>query len=82
MRLGISIFVPVGPPWRPAANPKQVAGYGLMQWYEQQAEMHAHRRFTITTNVQVYFCDPAAPGSAAQTRTPTACCGSTSREEL
>ena len=23
--------------------------------------MHAHKRFTITTNVQVYLCDPRSP---------------------
>jgi IS30 family transposase len=23
--------------------------------------MHAHKRLTITTNVQVYFCDPRSP---------------------
>ena len=23
--------------------------------------MHAHRRFTIATNVQVYFCEPRSP---------------------
>ena len=33
------------------------------------------------TNVQVYFCDPPALGSAAATRTPTACCDSISRAE-
>ena len=49
--------------------------------WDQGKEMHAHKRFTVATNVQVYFCDPRSPGSAAQTRTPTACCGSTSREE-
>ena len=49
--------------------------------WDQGKEMHAHKRFTVATNVQVYFCDPAIPGSAAQTRTPTACCVSTSPEE-
>ena len=23
--------------------------------------MHAHKRFTVATNVQVYFCDPRSP---------------------
>jgi IS30 family transposase len=23
--------------------------------------MHAHKRFTVITNVQVYFCDPRSP---------------------
>ncbi len=35
--------------------------------------MHAHKRFTFATDVQVYFCViRVAPGSAVQTRTPTA----------
>ena len=44
-------------------------------------EMHAHKRFTVATNVQVYFCDPRSPWQRGSTRTPTACCVSTSREE-
>jgi IS30 family transposase len=31
-----------------------------MTW-DQGKEMHAHKRFTIATNVQVYFCDPLSP---------------------
>jgi len=40
-------------------------------------EMGQHQRFTIATGVQVHFCDPKSPGSAAATRTPTACCANT-----
>jgi IS30 family transposase len=29
--------------------------------WDQGKEMHAHRRFTVATNVQVYFCDPRSP---------------------
>jgi IS30 family transposase len=29
--------------------------------WDQGKEMHAHKRFTVTTNVQVYFCDPRSP---------------------
>ena len=29
--------------------------------WDQGKEMHAHRRFTIATNVQVYFCEPRSP---------------------
>ncbi len=36
------------------------------------------RHVTVDTGIQVYFCDPHSPGSAAPTRTPTACCASTS----
>ena len=40
--------------------------------------MAQHAHFTIDTGIHVYFCDPHAPGSAAPTRTPTACYASTS----
>ena len=39
--------------------------------------MAEHARFTDETGIEVYFCDPKRPGSAAATRTPTACCAST-----
>ena len=29
--------------------------------WDQGKEMRAHRRFTIATNVQVYFCEPRSP---------------------
>ena len=29
--------------------------------WDQGKEMHAHKRFTVATNVQVYFCDPRGP---------------------
>jgi len=32
----------------------------LLIW-DQGKEMHAHKRFTVATNVQVYFCDPRSP---------------------
>jgi IS30 family transposase len=33
---------------------------GSLTW-DQGKEMHAHKRFTIATKVQVYFCDPRSP---------------------
>jgi IS30 family transposase len=29
--------------------------------WDRGKEMHAHKRFTIATDVQVYFCDPRSP---------------------
>src|SRR6516164_4718674 len=29
--------------------------------WDQGKEMHAHKRFTVATDVQVYFCDPRSP---------------------
>ena len=46
--------------------------------WDQGKEMHAHRRFTIATNVQVHFLYAQSP-AAAQTKTPTAYCVSISR---
>jgi transposase, IS30 family len=47
--------------------------------WDQGAEMAQHARLRIDTGLQVFFCDPhRAPGSAAPTKTPTACCASTS----
>ena len=46
--------------------------------WDQGIEMHQHRAITEATGVQIYFCDPTAPGSAPPTRTPTGCYASTS----
>ena len=56
--------------------PRQL--WASLTW-DRGVELAAHRRFSIATDVAVYFCDPAAPGSGAPTRTPTGCCASTSR---
>ena len=50
--------------------------------WDEGKEMHAHKRFTVATNVQVYFVIRAAPGNAAQTRTPTAAASVPPEEEL
>jgi IS30 family transposase len=42
--------------------------------WNQGKEMHAHRRFTIATKSRSTSVIRAVPGSAAQTRIPTACC--------
>jgi IS30 family transposase len=46
--------------------------------WDQGAEMAQHTQLRIDTGVQVFFCDPHSPGSAAPTRTPTGCCARTS----
>lgn len=39
------------------------------------SEMVGHKRFTLATDIQVYFCDPQNPCSGAPTKTPMNCCG-------
>jgi IS30 family transposase len=46
--------------------------------WDRGKEMAEHKRFTLATDAQVYFCDPQSHGSAARTRTPTASCANTS----
>ena len=41
---------------------------------DQGKEMAEHARFSVATNVPVYFCDPHSPCSAAPMRIPTGCC--------
>lgn len=51
--------------------------YRSLTW-DRGKEMGEHRRFTLATDIQVYFCDPQHPCNVARTRTPTACYASTS----
>ena len=47
--------------------------------WDRGKELSQYAAFTVETGIPVFFTDPAARGSAAPTRTPTACCASTSR---
>ena len=46
------------------------------------AEMSQHRRFTIDTDVPVYFCDPHSPCNAGRMKTRMACSTSIFRRAL
>ena len=52
--------------------------YKSLTW-DRGTEMHAHKQFTMATDIQVFFTIPKAPGSEAATRTPTGYSGSTCR---
>lgn len=43
--------------------------YKSLNWDRGQ-EMAEHRRFTLATDIQLYFCTAPPPGSVAATRTP------------
>ena len=46
--------------------------------WDRGPEMAAHKKFTVATDVSVYFCDPKrAPGSEERARTQTGSSGST-----
>ena len=49
--------------------------------WDQGAEMAQHAQLRTGTGLEIYFCNPTHPGSAARTRTPTGSCASTSPRE-
>lgn len=40
---------------------------------DQGSDIAGRKAFSMATDMQMYFCDPASPCSVAPTRTPTAC---------
>jgi hypothetical protein len=46
--------------------------------WDQGPEMGKWKQVAIDADIDIYFCDPHAPGNAPRMRTPTACCGNTS----
>ncbi len=50
--------------------PKEL--YKSLTW-DRGKEMADHKRFTLATDIKVYFCDHTILGSVVPTRTPTGC---------
>lgn len=46
--------------------------------WDRGKELSAHAQFKVETGIPVFFAILTAPGNAGATRTPTACCASTS----
>jgi len=46
--------------------------YKSLTW-DRGKELTDHRRFTLTTDIDVYFCDPQSPWQRGRMRTPTVC---------
>jgi IS30 family transposase len=54
--------------------------YKSLTW-DRGKEMADHKRFTLATDIQVYFCDPQNPWCAGLMRTPTDSCDSISQRQ-
>jgi IS30 family transposase len=50
--------------------------------WDRGMELAEHKRFTVATDVQVYFCDPQSHGSEARTKTRMDCYANTSPRAL
>jgi transposase, IS30 family len=46
--------------------------------WDQGPEVRDWKQIRIDAGIEIYFCDPHAPGNAGPMRTPTGCCASTS----
>lgn len=55
--------------------------YKSLTW-NRGKEMADHKRFTLATDIKVFFRDPQIPGNGGPMRTPTVLCGSICQREL
>ena len=55
-----------------------VAALRRSRTWDQCPEMRDWKQIHVDAGIDVFFCDPHAPGNAAPTRTLTACCANTS----
>ncbi len=55
------------------AHARQLPGELYKSLTRPRAGDGDHKRFTLATDIDVYFCDPQAPGNADRTRTRTVC---------